>query len=181
MQIHGIKQRVMFWSGIMMFPTAGYLIYYIYESLTRFISRSFTHPEFWNNHWMIDKGVSLSLTTRTTYFFGWMPVIALSCLSIMVGLYLLNRMRNGLFFNVGTARAVQILGATSILTVILDTFMESATVVLITAQNADGGKSLAYQYDPTDIKALVLHLVILTFGWMMREAIEIDQEHKEFV
>ncbi len=98
MHIHQIKQRVMFWSGIMILPTSGFLIYYLYESMTRFISRSLTHPEFWENHWMIDKGVSLDLTTRKTYFVGWMPVIGLSCLSFVVGLYLLNRLRQGLFF-----------------------------------------------------------------------------------
>lgn len=181
MQIDRIKQRVMFWSGVLMLPTAGFLIYYTYESMTRFISRSFTHPEFWENHWMIDKTVTLDLTTRTLYFFSWMPVILLSCLSMVVGLYLLNRMRLGLFFNSGTARAIQVLGGLSVLVIILDTIMESLTVVIITAQNADGGRSFAYQYDPTDIKALIVYLVIFTFGWMMREAILIDQEHKEYV
>lgn len=59
--------------------------------------------------------------------------------------------------------------------------MESASVVLITAQNADGGKSFTYQYDPTDIKALIVYIVIFTFGWMMSEAIKIDQEYKGYV
>lgn len=181
MQIEHIKEKVMFWSGMLMIPTAGFLIYYIYESMTRFISRSFTHPEFWENHWMIDKDVSLDLTTRTIYFISWMPVIFFSCLSTIAGLYLLNRMRQGLFFNIGTARAVQVLGGLSVLVVILDTVMESFSVVLVTAQNADGGRPFSYQYDPTDIKALTLYLVIFTFGWMMQEAIQIDQEHKGYV
>ncbi len=181
MLISHLRQRVMFWSGVTLVPMAAFLIYYIYESMTRFISRSFTNPEFWENHWMIDKDVTLDLTTRTLYFIGWMPVIFLSCLSILVGMYLLNRLRQGLFFNTTNARLIQLLGGVSVVTVILDTLMESVSVVLITAQNADGGHVFAYQYDPTDIKALILYSVVFTFGWMMRAAMEIDQEHKGFV
>ena len=164
-----------------MLPMVGFLIYYIYESFSRFISRSFTRPEFWENHWMIDQGVSLDFTIRATYFFGWMPVIIMSCITIVLGLYLLNRLRQGLFFNSRNARAIQFLGGLSVATVLLETLMESLTVVLITSQNSDGGRPFSYQYDPTDIKALILYLVIFTFGWMMDEAIKIDREHKEYV
>ena len=181
MSVQSFKQKVQFGAGALMIPTAIYLIYYIYESFSRFIARSFTHPEFWENHWMIDEGIKLSLNVRVIYFFGWMPTIIASIISILFGLYILNRLRKGLFFDMRTAWAVQMLGGMSVLVIILDTIMESITVVLITSQNADGGWRLAYQYDPTDIKSLILAAVIFTFGWMMREAMMIDQEHKEYV
>ncbi len=181
MSVQTFKQKVQTGAGGLMIPLAVYLVYYTYESFDRFISRSFTHPEFWENHWMIDEGVKLGLNTRMMYFFNWMPTIIVSIISICFGLHLLNRLRKGLFFDLRTAWAVQMLGGVSILVIILDTVAETMAATLITSQNVDGGWPLRYQYDPTDIKSLILCLVIFMFGWIMREAMAIDQEHKEYV
>jgi|GEM_PF-2092009 len=181
MSVQSFKQKVQFGAGVLIVPMALYLAYYIYESFSRFISRSFTHPEFWENHWMIDEGVKLSLNIRIMYFIGWMPTIITSIVSIGFALYLLNRLRKGLFFDTRTAWAVQMVGALGVAVIVFDTIMESVSATLMTSLNADGGWPLQYQYDPTDIKSLILTLVIFAFGWMMGEAIKIDQEHKGYV
>jgi hypothetical protein len=130
---------------------------------------------------MVDEGVKATLTTRTIYFIGWMPTVIVSALSTIAGLYLLNRIRKGLFFDLRTGMAIQVLGALSVIVIVLDTIMEAVSIVLITQLNSDGGMPLRYQYDPTDIKMLILSVVIFMMGWLMREAIIIDQEHKEYV
>ena len=181
MPAEAFKRKAQVGAGVLMLPVGVYLIYYIYESLSRFISRSFTHPEWWYTHWMVDEGIKAALATRTLYFVGWMPIIIVSAMSTIAGLYLLNRIRKGLFFDLHTGWAIQMLGGLSVVTIILDTIMEAVSVVLITSQNADGGLPFRYQYDPTDIKMLILSIVIFIIGWIMREAIMIDQENREYV
>ena len=167
-------------AAVLMVPVGIEMIRYTYRSFRRAINFCFAEPERWNTHWMLDEGGEVLSSQRVAYFTIWAVVILASTVAYAIGLYLLNRCRQGHFFNDRTASTVQVMGGWLVFSLVLDTIFGAVDAWLITLNNAIP-RAIAYLYDPTDLKIMVLGGILFLFGWVMREAIRIEQENQEFV
>ena len=175
------KARVQGFSTVMIALTSAYLVYYLYRSVGRAYRFSLGEPDMWINHWRVEDSAVIAQSTRVTYFCIWMFVILASTVAVIAALHLLNRCRKGLIFDAVTARAVQHVGGLLIIAMIADQLFGAVDWYLLTKHNLVNQESIQWAYDPTDYKTIALALVLFMFGWVMREAIEVEQTNKEFV
>ncbi len=166
---------------VLMLPVAAELVYFTYSSFRRAIRFSFGEPERWNEHWRVDPGTVIELAPRISYFLFWSVVILASVMAFVVGLYILNRCRQGLVFDAKTARGVHYLGAVLAFAMAIDQVFQAMDVYLVTRFNIAGPDPIAWVYDPSDIKTFLLAVILFLFGWVMRKGIEVDRENRGFV
>jgi len=166
---------------ILMLPVAAETIYYTYRSFARAIRFSFAEPERWNTHFRVDAGTVIEMGPRIGYFVFWGLVILASVAAFIVGLYILNRCRQGLLFDERTAKGIHLLGAVLAFAMVIDQVFQSMDIYLITRFNIAGPGPIAWNYDPSDIKTFSLAVILFLFGWVMRKGIEVDRENRGFV
>lgn len=158
-----------------------YLFYYSYRSFNRAWRFCYGEMERWNNSNIVEPTAVIEMSTRHMYFGLWAAAILASIAGILAGLYLLNRVRIGFFFDEISARSIQIFGLVTIFAMAVDTVFGMFDLYLLTLHNAENRYPIQYLYDPSDLKAVILASVMFMFGWVMREAVKIERENKEFV
>ena len=175
------KARVQSFATGLMGLTFLYLMYYIYISFWRAYRFCFGEPERWLTHWAVEHSAEIAHSTRMTYFAIWVAIILLSVFATVAGIALLNRCRRGLIFDARTARSVQVFGGLLVVAMVGDQVFGAVEMAIITQHNTVNNHPIAWAYDPSDFKSIALAVVLFMFGWVMKEAIEIEQTNKEFV
>lgn len=165
---------------ILMIGVAAEMIRYVYTSFDRALTFSFWDPTRWNTHNLVDPDTVISIGSRIGYFAIWGLIIVLSVAAFLAGLYLLNFVRQGKLFHSQSAAAVSWLGLILAIAMIADLIFHAIDPWLITRANADP-LPIRWGYDPSDIKTLIMALILFLFGWVMRESIQIEQENSEYV
>jgi len=176
-----LRNRISKGAAVLMVLLSGYLVYYAYNSFHRAYRFSFGERERWNNVYGVESDAVIQESTRWAYFGLWAAAILTSILSIIAGLYLLNRCRKGLLFDEPTAKALQWVGATSVFAMLVDTVFGYFDRYLLTLHNQENRIDPQFLYDPTDIKMICVGCVIFLFGWVAREGIAVENENKEYV
>ncbi len=166
---------------VLMAAVSVYFVYYTWHSFRRAIRFCYGEMERWNNVQIVENDAVIEMSTRHIYFGLWAAAIVFSMAGILAGLYLLNRVRIGFLFDEISARSIQIFGAVTVLAMGVDTIFGFFDLYLLTLHNADHQFPVQYMYDPSDLKTAVLASVMFMFGWVMREAVKIERENKEFV
>lgn len=166
---------------ILMLPVAAEVVYYSYKSFSRAWRFSFGEPQRWNEHWRVDPDTVVETLPRVIYFSVWATVIMASVLAFLIGLYLLNRVRQGQLFDLRSAQTIRLLGATLAAAMIADQMFHAVDAYLITWQNAAGPEPIRWAYDPSDLKTLIMAVILFLFGWVMQKGIEVAQENEAFV
>lgn len=175
------KSRVTVGATILMVGTIGYLIHYTYSSFHRAFRFCFGEPERWQNHWRVEETAVIEMSTRMTYFAIWISVVLLSIAGTLVALHLLNRVRRGHIFDAPNSRILQWAGAVLVLAMLADTVFGSVELYLITSHNTVTIEPIRFAFDASDMKVMVLGIVLFMFGWVLRDTIELDQIHRGFV
>lgn len=175
------KARVQGFSAVLMGATVLFLVYYVYSSFQRAYRFCFGAPELWAGHWCVEDAAVIEHSSRVTYFLIWSVVILLSAIATVAAIHLLNRCRKGLIFDAGTARSIQVLGGILVVAMIGDQVFGALELYMVTQHNPVHVEPIKWQYDPTDFKTAALAVVLFMFGWVMREAIEVEQTNKGFV
>ena len=178
---HVFKSRVQWFSTVLMGATILFLIYYLYRSFGRAYRFCFGEPERWANHWRVEEAAVIEQSTRATYFGVWVTVILLSAIATLAAIRLLYLCRQGRIFDVAAARTIQVFGILLVIAMIGDQVFGAVDLYLLTKHNLVQQEPIQWFYDPVDFKTMALALVMFLFGWVMRDAIEIDKTNKEFV
>lgn len=173
-------KRVRLGALLLMLGVAAELIRYSFRSFDRALTFSFQKQELWNNHRWVDPGTTIELGARVGYFAIWTIIIFLSILSFLSALHLLNHVRKGRVFDIRSAQAIRRLGLVLGTAMVADLIFHAFDPWLITRFNAEP-LPIRWGYDPSDIKTLVMAMILFLFGWVMRESIDIELEHKGFV
>lgn len=171
-----IRRTVPFLMGAVFLAGA----YYTAQSLYRAWRFCFGEPERWEHHWRVDPLTVVEMPGRINYFVFWIAVIACSAAAYALALVVLNRVRRGDIYSHATARLVRLLGLVLMGAMLIDTLFGALQPWLITRYNFVR-EPIAYVYDPSDIKTMILAVILFLFGWVMTEATRIDAENKEFV
>ena len=174
------KARVQGFSAALMCATILFLVYYMYSSFQRAYRFCFGEPELWADHWRVEDAAIIENSSRVSYFLIWSVVILLSAIATVAAIHLLNRCRKGLIFDAGTARSIQVLGGILVVAMIGDQVFGALELYLVTQHNPVHVELIRWQYDPTDFKTAALAVVLFMFGWVMRDAIEVEQTNKGF-
>ncbi|WGI22632.1 DUF2975 domain-containing protein [Amylibacter sp. IMCC11727] len=175
------KSRVQWFANVLMTVTTLYLIYYLYNAFLRAYRFCFGEPELWANHWRVEEAAVIEQSTRMTYFGVWVTVIVMSAVATLAALRLLNLCRQGRIFDAAVARTIQMFGILLIIAMIGDQVFGAVDLFLLTKHNPVQQEPIQWVYDSADFKTMALALVMFLFGWVMRDAIEIDKTNKEFV
>ena len=72
-------------------------------------------------------------------------------------------------------------GAVLAAAMVIDQIFQSTDAWMLTLANADGPDPLRWFYDPSDIKTFAMAVILVLFGAIMRHAIAVDRENREFV
>lgn len=175
------EKRVRWGAIVLMVLLAAEFLRYSYHSFRRAYRFCFGEPERWNTHWLVDKGIEIENSLRISYFSFWAVVIISSMAVFIAALFLLNHFRKGHFFVPETARGIILVGGLLAFAMLIDTIFMAMDPWIITYQNTTDFAPIKYFYDPSDIKAFILSVILMLFGWVMQKAIAIDVENKEFV
>jgi hypothetical protein len=181
MAVSKLRARVQKFAMVLMGLVSVYLVYYTYHSFRRAIRFCFSEPDRWTNLRIVDADAVIATGTRYTYFGLWTAAIVFSMAGIIAGLYLLNRVRIGFFFDEVSSRSIQIFGAITVVAMVVDTIFGAFDLYLLTLHNAEDRYPIQYLYDPSDLKTALLASVMFVFGWVMREAVLIERENKGYV
>jgi len=176
-----MRNRIQKGAVVLMAAVSAYLVYYTFHSFRRAIRFCFGEMERWNEIDFVENDAVIEMSTRYMYFGLWAAAISFSMAGIIAGLYLLNRVRIGFLFDDISARSIQIFGAVTVLAMIVDTIFGVFDLYLLTLHNAENRYGLQYLYDPSDLKTAMLASVMFMFGWVMREAVNIENENKGFI
>lgn len=166
---------------ILMFPVAAQLLYSTYHSFYRAWRFCFDEPQRWNAHRWVDPGTVIDTGTRAQYFALWAGVILGSVAAFVVGLYVLNRCRQGRIFDDRTAGALRLMGLVLACALVADQAFQAVDPYLITRFNAAGPLPVRWAYDPSDLKGIALGLILYLCGWVMQKGIQVARENQEFV
>ena len=175
-----ILARVKVGALILMIVVAVEMIRYVITSLDRAVSFSFWEPEKWNTHHLVDPDAVIQMGQRIGYFAVWGLIILLSTFAFLAALQLLNNVRGGRIFHAKTAVYVSRLGLILAIAMVADLIFHALDPWLITLSNSEP-LQIRWGYDPSDIKTLIMAIILFLFGWVMRQGIEIDRENSEFV
>jgi len=181
MQQTRLMTLIRYGSVALMFILTAELLRYGYRAIGRAWRFSFGEPERWNTHWAVDAGTVIEMGARTSYFALWISVIAASILSTLIALYILNRTRRFLIFDVRTANALRWLGLTLAFAMAYDQLFQAVDLYLVTRFNAAGPEPIRWNYDPSDFKSFIMGILLFLFGWIMLKGIDVARENEEYV
>lgn len=166
---------------VLMIPVGIEAIYYTQRMIYRALRFCFLEPDRWTNHRLVEPDAIIPMAARIQYFALWLAVILASVLCFAVGLYVLNRVRQGLIFDPLTARAVAWLGASLAFALAFDQVFAAVDLHLVTRFNPLDVVPIFWNYDPSDYKSIALGLILFLFGGVMRRAIDVARENEGYV
>lgn len=115
-------------------------------------------------------------------------IIFMGVFNFLVTIYVLNRLRLLMvgyakedIFSFSAVSHIHAIGAGLIVLAIGSILTTSIDVLALTASNPQGQRSLVIGIQNGDIGFLLSGVVVILIGWIMREAVSISYENKEFV
>lgn len=112
---------------------------------------------------------------------SWMAVDLLGLILLWTAMQLFAGYRRGEIFAPRAAMRLRRIGLMLVLMAPVSILGDLLTVLLLTLDNAPGGKSLSLSIDDGDIYAVVIGLIIMAVGQIMTEALRLSEENQSFV
>ncbi|QIR06405.1 DUF2975 domain-containing protein [Salinivibrio costicola] len=125
----------------------------------------------------------LDLSTKTRILAMASSIIPLSVLlyGIQTLVKLFRSYEKGIIFSVETANAYHKLGCSFLLWILVDFVYDGLISVIISFNNPAGERIISFSFGAINLMAILCGFIILTIGWVMREAQYISEESKYII
>jgi hypothetical protein len=161
---------------------AGFVVVYLYRFLVGMIPFSFTAPELWNTHWMMDKGMQIPMYWRVGFFAMWMFTVISTALMGLCAIWVVNLIRMGVYFERRTILGLGLLGVFGVLSGVGKIIGASFEPWFLTRFNSvETQRDIYFWYSSADIGVSLIGVSVVLLAWVLRVAVLTDVENKEFV
>ena len=175
------KTKVKYLSMLIMIGLTIFLIYYPYRVMNEIVPFSFTNPELWENHWMVEKGVAIPTGIRLAYLVLWLVTVLATMAMTVIAMHFFHLMRQGVYFDPRTVRDVQLMGLCAVVAGAGITISYSVMNWLLTFMNVNDKRGIHFGYEPSEISLILTGIGLFIGGWVFKVVVLQDQEIKDFV
>ncbi len=158
----------------------SYGIYYIVHETLWVDMMTFLDPKGWNNSPWADATAVIPTAWRAMYLVLWLSPVMFGGASIFTSVWICVIARNGEYFQMRIAHGLIRAGLFSATSAALAIFAGSISPMLVSWYNAAGPLPLRF-WTGQNPAILVSGLVIAFLGWVLRDAVALAAENREFV
>jgi hypothetical protein len=160
----------------------GFLIMYLYRFFSSIIPFAFSQPELWNHHRMVDHDVEIPVYWRIVFFGMWMVTVTATVLMTGCATWVVNLIRNGVYFERRTVFGIWLLGIFAVVSGLGKIFGGSFEPWIITRFNSpENQREIFFWYSSSDLGVALIGASIMLLAWILRVVILTELENREFV
>lgn len=169
-------------SIFLMVVFAGFIVFYLYRFFSVVVPFAFTQPEIWNTLGMVDKGTQIPTYWRIVFFGMWMVTVCFTFLMAACAIWIVNLIRQGVYFDRRTVVALRSLGAFAACSGIFKIAGASVEPWVLTRFNqVVPRRDIYFWYNSGEVGVVLIGLSLVLLAWVLRVIILTEHENKEFV
>lgn len=158
-----------------------FAVYYPWTFLYYQWSFSFSGPEGWQGHWMVDQSALVPFGHRLMFFVIWLPAVVATELMVLFAIWLSVLVLRGIHFELSTVRALQRVG--------LSAAVAGASMIvamcfadwMLTAYNAENIRPIRLHLESGEIGVFLSGAGVYLLGHVVKVTALMARENKEFV
>lgn len=189
-----MTQRITYMSTAIMILAALFWLFWIYW-VTGWMLKLTFNDTFWNGLRLVESHAERSITGRLGYACLSVATLITGCAAFAAGLNLLNHIRRGHYFTVGSCRAIRWFGIALLAAMAMDTVFDTLDHVFLSWDNTNtavtlenGSLSLArpfipprFEFDSGDISLALCGLGFALLGYVLEIARGLEDETRAYV
>ena len=160
---------------------AAFAIYYPYKLLTQFVPFSFSGPEPWAAHWIVEDTVVAPLWLRASHFGLWVPTILGTLVMVLSAIYLVILLLRQSFFELSTVRALQRVGLWAAIAGFSALVAVAFEPWLMTLLNSENTRSPRIHLESGEMGVMLTGLGLVLLAHVLKLAVMKDRENKEII
>lgn len=158
-----------------------FAVYYPYTFFRHTVAFAFTKPELWQSQPYVDPFVIVPAGQRAIYFMVWMvPMLATQAM-LLAAIWFCVMLLRGVYFALPTIRALQWVGVFGTLAGVTALGALALNPWMLTMTNAQNHHGPRLVYQSGEIGVLLVGLGVFLVAWVMRLAMKLQSENKEFI
>ncbi|MEO0389785.1 MAG: hypothetical protein AAF218_02470, partial [Pseudomonadota bacterium] len=157
-----------------------YCVAYPWVSLDWPLKMAFLDPDIWPNHRWVAPDAPDILVTRVVYFAAWLPCAIAGQAALIIAALIAHDFYRGRVFDSRVAQRIYWVGACTAASAGFAIAAGCVSPMIVSWHNPDGPLPLRLWYTVNHIGLIFCGLAFMVLGAVLREAIRIEIENREF-